>query len=84
MAKSFGGIKAVNRIDLEVMPGSIVAIIGPNGSGKTTFFNLITGLIEPDGGKVLLAGEDVTGLKPHRLSKRALRAPSRTCASSPT
>ena len=40
LAKSFGGIKAVNRIDLKVMPGSIVGIIGPNGSGKTTFFNL--------------------------------------------
>jgi len=67
LAKSFGGIKAVNRIDLTIMPGAIVAIIGPNGSGKTTFFNLITGLIHPDGGHVLLAGEDVTGLKPHRI-----------------
>jgi branched-chain amino acid transport system permease protein len=72
LAKSFGGIKAVNRIDLNVMPGSIVAIIGPNGSGKTTFFNLITGLIEPDGGHVLLAGEDVTGLKPHRIVEKGI------------
>jgi branched-chain amino acid transport system permease protein len=72
LAKSFGGIRAVNRIDLEVMPGSIVAIIGPNGSGKTTFFNLITGLIEPNGGHVLLAGEDVTGLKPHQIVERGI------------
>ena len=72
LAKSFGGIKAVNRIDLEVMPGSIVAIIGPNGSGKTTFFNIITGLIEPDGGRVLLAGEDVTGLKPHQIVEKGI------------
>jgi branched-chain amino acid transport system permease protein len=72
LAKSFGGIKAVNRIDLNVMPGSIVAIIGPNGSGKTTFFNLITGLIEPDDGCVLLAGEDVTGLKPHRIVEKGI------------
>jgi branched-chain amino acid transport system permease protein len=72
LAKSFGGIKAVRGIDLEVMPGSIVAIIGPNGSGKTTFFNLITGLIEPDGGRVLLAGEDVTGLKPHRIVEKGI------------
>jgi branched-chain amino acid transport system permease protein len=72
LAKSFGGIKAVNRIDLNVMPGAIVAIIGPNGSGKTTFFNLITGLIEPDGGHVLLAGEDVTGLKPHRIVEKGI------------
>src|SRR5579859_6504251 len=72
LAKSFGGIKAVNRIDLEVMPGSTVGIIGPNGSGKTTFFNLITGLIEPDGGRVLLAGEDMTGLKPHRIVEKGI------------
>lgn len=72
LAKSFGGIKAVNRIDLEVMPGSIVAIIGPNGSGKTTFFNIITGLVEPDGGRVLLAGEDVTGLKPHQIVEKGI------------
>jgi branched-chain amino acid transport system permease protein len=72
LAKSFGGIKAVNRIDLDVMPGSIVAIIGPNGSGKTTFFNLITGLTEPSGGSVMLAGEDVTGLKPHRIVEKGI------------
>ena len=72
LAKFFGGIKAVNRVDLTVMPGSIVAIIGPNGSGKTTFFNLITGLIEPDGGKVLLAGKNVTGLKPHRIVEKGI------------
>jgi branched-chain amino acid transport system permease protein len=72
LAKSFGGIKAVNGIDLSVMPGSIVAIIGPNGSGKTTFFNLITGLTEPDGGQVLLAGENITGLKPHRIVKKGI------------
>jgi branched-chain amino acid transport system permease protein len=72
LSKSFGGIKAVNRIDLEVMPGSTVGIIGPNGSGKTTFFNLITGLIAPDGGHVLLAGEDVTGLKPHRIVEKGV------------
>jgi branched-chain amino acid transport system permease protein len=72
LRKSFGGIKAVSGVDLEVMPGSIVAIIGPNGSGKTTFFNLITGLIEPDGGDVLLAGEPVTGLKPHRIAEKGI------------
>jgi branched-chain amino acid transport system permease protein len=72
LAKSFGGIKAVNGIDLSIMPGSIVAIIGPNGSGKTTFFNLITGLTEPDGGQVLLAGENITGLKPHRIVEKGI------------
>ena len=47
-------------------------MIGPNGSVKTTFFNLVTGLTEPDGGKVLLAGEDVTGLKPHVIVERGI------------
>jgi len=72
LAKAFGGIKAVNGVDLEVMPGSIVGIIGPNGSGKTTFFNLITGLIEPSGGRVLLAGKDITGLKPHLIVEKGI------------
>jgi branched-chain amino acid transport system permease protein len=72
LKKSFGGIQAVRGIDLDVMPGSIVGIIGPNGSGKTTFFNLITGLTKPDGGKVLLSGEDVTGLPPHIIVERGI------------
>jgi len=72
LSKAFGGIQAVKGLDITMMPGSIVAVIGPNGSGKTTFFNLITGLIEPDGGKVLLAGEDVTGLKPHLIVERGI------------
>jgi branched-chain amino acid transport system permease protein len=72
LAKAFGGIKAVNGVDLKVMPGSIVGIIGPNGSGKTTFFNLITGLIEPSGGRVLLAGKDITGLKPHLIVEKGI------------
>jgi branched-chain amino acid transport system permease protein len=72
LSKSFGGIRAVRGLDLDVMPGSIVGIIGPNGSGKTTFFNLITGLTQPDGGKVLLAGEDVTGLLPHVIVERGI------------
>jgi branched-chain amino acid transport system permease protein len=72
LSKSFGGIRAVRELDLDVMPGSIVGIIGPNGSGKTTFFNLITGLTTPDGGKVRLAGEDVTGLMPHVIVERGI------------
>jgi branched-chain amino acid transport system permease protein len=72
LKKSFGGIQAIRGIDLDVMPGTIVGIIGPNGSGKTTFFNLITGLTPPDGGKVLLAGEDVTGLPSHLIVERGI------------
>jgi branched-chain amino acid transport system permease protein len=72
LAKSFGGIQAVKSVDLTVMPGSIVAVIGPNGSGKTTLFNLVTGLTRPDGGRVTLAGEDITGLGPHIIVEKGI------------
>jgi branched-chain amino acid transport system permease protein len=72
LSKSFGGIRAVAGLDLTVMPGRIVAVIGPNGSGKTTFFNLVTGLIKPDAGRVRFAGEDVTGLAPHVIVERGI------------
>ena len=65
--KSFGGIKAVRGVDIVVEPGTIVAIIGPNGSGKTTVFNLITGLYVPDEGKILLGGKDLTGMRPDMI-----------------
>ena len=72
LAKSFGGIRAVRDLSLTVEAGSIVAVIGPNGSGKTTFFNLITGLLRPSAGSVTLAGEDVTGIGPHRIVERGI------------
>jgi len=72
LKKAFGGIQAVRGLDLTVMPGSIVAVIGPNGSGKTTFFNLVTGLTRPDGGKVLLGGDDITGLAPDVIVERGI------------
>ena len=72
LAKSFGGIRAVQDLNLTVMPGSIVGIIGPNGSGKTTFFNLVTGIVLPSAGRVKLAGEDVTGLPPHIIVQRGI------------
>jgi branched-chain amino acid transport system permease protein len=72
LAKAFGGIQAVKSLDLTVMPGSVVAVIGPNGSGKTTFFNLVTGLTRPDGGSVMLAGENITGLGPHVIVEKGI------------
>jgi branched-chain amino acid transport system ATP-binding protein len=65
---SFGGITAVNGLDLHVDEGEIVSIIGPNGAGKTTVFNLITGVYRPDTGDVRFAGESIAGLAPHRIS----------------
>jgi len=65
--KSFGGIKAVNNVSLEIKKSSITALIGPNGAGKTTLFNLINGSIQPDSGTIKLGHTDITGYKPHQL-----------------
>ncbi len=65
--KSFGGLRAVNNVNLEVEKGSITGLIGPNGAGKTTLFNTIAGLYTPDNGDVFLEGKNIGGLKPHEL-----------------
>ena len=65
--KSFGGLKAVNDVNLEVDKGSITGLIGPNGAGKTTLFNTIAGLYAPDNGDVYLEEKNIAGLKPHEL-----------------
>ncbi len=65
--KSFGGLKAVNNVNLKVDKGSITGLIGPNGAGKTTLFNTIAGLYAPDKGDVYLEDRNIAGLKPHEL-----------------
>ena len=65
--KHFGGVHAVNGANLEIQAGSITGLIGPNGAGKTTLFNVIAGHYTPTSGRVLLDGQDITGLKPHEL-----------------
>ena len=72
LGMSFGGLKAVNEVDLDVPAGKITAIIGPNGAGKTTFFNLVSGFYAPTEGRVVFDGEDVTGLPPHRMARRGV------------
>lgn len=67
LSKSFGGVHAVNCVDLEIAKGHVHSLIGPNGAGKTTAFNCISGFLRPDSGQVVLDGCDVTGWKPHRL-----------------
>jgi branched-chain amino acid transport system ATP-binding protein len=72
LRKSFGGVSAMNGVSLSFATGSLTAIIGPNGAGKTTFFNLITGAFRPDGGRVLLEGEDIGGLPAPEIVRRGM------------
>lgn len=69
VSKSFGGVRAVDDVSLEVRPNSIHALIGPNGSGKTTFVNCLTGVLLPDAGAVSIGETDVTGWRPHRVAR---------------
>jgi len=72
LEKSFSGFKAVNGAKLDVEKGEIVAVIGPNGAGKTTLFNLITGILKPDGGRILFKEEDITGMSPHNICRKGI------------
>ena len=65
--KSFGGIRAVDNVSLEIEKSSITALIGPNGAGKTSLFNIINGSIKPDSGTIELNKFDITGYEPHQL-----------------
>ena len=69
---SFGGLMAVDRVCFDVAPCSIFSIIGPNGAGKTTIFNCISGLYDPDAGRIIFKGEDITGLKPHSVAQKGI------------
>ncbi|MDD5701728.1 MAG: ABC transporter ATP-binding protein, partial [Dehalococcoidales bacterium] len=69
LTKDFGGLRAVNNLDLTIKPGELVGLCGPNGAGKTTFFNLITGYIRPSHGQVMFEGKDITGKTPHSIAR---------------
>ncbi|MAF86111.1 MAG: ABC transporter ATP-binding protein [Dehalococcoidales bacterium] len=72
LSKHFGGLRAVDKVDIGIDQGDIYGLIGPNGSGKTTFFNLVTGFLPPTTGQVLYKGEVISKLKPHQISQRGI------------
>jgi branched-chain amino acid transport system ATP-binding protein len=72
LIKSFGGLTAINNLNLAIEEGEIVGLIGPNGAGKTTFFNLVSGFLKPDCGKIIFKGKNITGLKPHVICRKGI------------
>jgi ABC-type branched-subunit amino acid transport system ATPase component/sugar phosphate permease len=72
VSRSFGGIRAVNDVSFDLAPGEILGLIGPNGAGKTTIFDLVSGFLDPDEGRILLGGEDVTSWSADRRARAGL------------
>jgi branched-chain amino acid transport system ATP-binding protein len=72
LSKTFGGLKAVQGVDLTVGANRVVSVIGPNGAGKTTFFNCLSGIYRPDSGEILLDGHDIAGCAPHQVCRLGL------------
>ena len=72
LAKEFRGFRAVDGVDLRLAAGQVHALVGPNGAGKTSLFNLLTGFLRPTAGRILLFGEDATGLAPEKIARRGI------------
>jgi branched-chain amino acid transport system ATP-binding protein len=72
LTKNFGGLCAVNKLNLSIQAGEIVGLIGPNGAGKTTVFNLITGFYRASSGEILFNGKNLVGQKPHRIAESGI------------
>jgi ABC-type branched-subunit amino acid transport system ATPase component len=72
LSLSFGGLRALSELNLQVRNGEIVSLIGPNGAGKTTVFNVITGVYEPSDGDVVFAGKSIAGLYPHTIARMGI------------
>jgi branched-chain amino acid transport system ATP-binding protein len=79
LCKAFGGLKAINNLDFYVDEGEILGIIGPNGSGKTTALNLITGFLKPNTGKITFQEEDITGLPRYQINKKGIARTFQLC-----
>ncbi|OGP96735.1 MAG: ABC transporter ATP-binding protein [Deltaproteobacteria bacterium RBG_16_47_11] len=72
LTKNFGGLRAVDSLDIRIEEGEILGIIGPNGAGKTTVFNLITGVFSPDEGRIVFEGHEITGLSPQKVCHKGI------------
>jgi branched-chain amino acid transport system ATP-binding protein len=79
LCKNFGGLKAICNLDFHVDEGEILGIIGPNGSGKTTVLNLITGFLKPNSGKITFQGEDITGLARYKINQKGIARTFQLC-----
>jgi ABC-type branched-subunit amino acid transport system ATPase component len=79
LTKSFGGVTAVDGATVTFQHGKVNALIGPNGSGKTTFFNCVTGMIRPDSGRVMYRGHNLTGKPPHRIARAGIGRSFQLC-----
>ncbi|MFC1862890.1 ABC transporter ATP-binding protein [Thermodesulfobacteriota bacterium] len=72
IAKDFGGLRALNKVNFEVQQGEILGLIGPNGSGKTTMLNVITGFLKPTKGRITFKDEIISGSKPYQIAKKGV------------
>src|SRR5947208_16341519 len=72
LVKEFAGFRAVSGVDLGLEAGRVHALVGPNGAGKTSLFNLLTGFLRPTAGRIVLFGEEATGLAPERIARRGI------------
>jgi neutral amino acid transport system ATP-binding protein len=79
LTKAFGGVTAVDGATVTFQHGRVNGLIGPNGSGKTTFFNCVTGMIKPDSGRATYRGEDITGRAPHRVARAGIGRSFQLC-----
>jgi branched-chain amino acid transport system ATP-binding protein len=79
LCKSFGGLKAINNLDFQINEGEIIGIIGPNGSGKTTSLNLLTGFLKPNSGKITFRGEEIGGLPRHIVCQKGIARTFQLC-----
>ena len=82
LTRRFGGVVALDNLDLVVVPNEIIGLIGPNGSGKTTFFNVVTGIYGAHGGSVTFDGADITPAFPAPFSARGYRCRCRSSTTS--